>query len=75
MNSTISCLDAQQRFGTIINDATAGNVITITSDGKPAVVIIGADDYEGLLETLDILSDDDTMAAIREGIDDLRCRS
>jgi len=44
-----------------------GNEFTITRHGKPVAVILGHDEYEALVESLNILSDDDTMAAIRAG--------
>lgn len=40
--------------------------VVITKNGKPAAVLIGAEDYEALLETLEILSDPEMMAAIHE---------
>jgi prevent-host-death family protein len=40
--------------------------VEITKNGRRAAVLIGADDYDSLMETLDVLSDAETMAAIRE---------
>jgi antitoxin YefM len=39
---------------------------TITRHGKPVAVILSYDEYESLVETLNILSDDDAMDAIAE---------
>ncbi|MGC4850339.1 type II toxin-antitoxin system Phd/YefM family antitoxin [Micromonospora sp. DT15] len=44
-----------------------GTEFIITRHGKPVAVVLGYDEYESLVETLNILSDDDTMASIREG--------
>lgn len=41
--------------------------VTITRNGEPAAVLISPDDLESLEETLAILSDPETMAALREG--------
>ena len=41
--------------------------IEVSKNGRRAAVILGADDYDSLLETLDILSDRDLMDAIRQG--------
>lgn len=50
-----------------INDvADTDAEYTITRGGQPAAVLLSHDRYEGLLETLDILSDPDTMNAIAE---------
>lgn len=44
----------------------------ITKRGKPVAVMLSIDDYESLMETLDILSDPKAMAGIRRGLADLR---
>ncbi len=44
---------------------TGGEVI-ITLHGKPVAVLLAHDEYESLVETIDILSDDEAMAAIAE---------
>jgi len=38
----------------------------ITRHGRPVAVILGINEYESILESLNILSDDDTMAALDE---------
>ncbi|MBW3576628.1 MAG: type II toxin-antitoxin system Phd/YefM family antitoxin [Actinobacteria bacterium] len=45
--------------------------VTITRHGRPEAVLIPVDEYEELEETAEILSDDDTLAAIQRGLDDL----
>jgi antitoxin YefM len=45
--------------------------VTITRNGRPSAVVIPIDEYEALEETAEILSDDDTLAAIRRGLHDL----
>lgn len=45
--------------------------MTITRHGRPSAVLVPVDEYEALEETAEILSDDDTLAAIRRGLDDL----
>ncbi|VAX35461.1 hypothetical protein MNBD_UNCLBAC01-1744 [hydrothermal vent metagenome] len=45
----------------------------VTKRGKPVVVMLSMDDYEGLLETIDILSDKETVKRIKaakQGIKD-----
>ena len=44
----------------------------ITKRGKPVVVMISIEDYESLMETLDILADPQAMAGIRKGEADIR---
>ena len=45
--------------------------VTITRHGRPSAVVIPINEYESLEETAEILSDDDTLAAIRRGLDDI----
>ena len=44
----------------------------ITRRGKPEVVMMSIDDYEGLLETLEIESDPELMADIRQAEKDMK---
>ncbi len=39
--------------------------VAVTKNGVPAAVILSMDKYAGLLETLDILSDEQTMKSLR----------
>lgn len=45
--------------------------VTITRRGRPSAVLIPVDEYAALEETAEILSDDETLAAIRQGLDDI----
>ncbi|WP_055494788.1 type II toxin-antitoxin system Phd/YefM family antitoxin [Streptomyces sp. TP-A0356] len=59
--------DARDRLSEIVdNVAASGEAFVITKHGKPMAVILGADEYESLIETLNVLSDSDTMDAINE---------
>ena len=65
-----SLADAKNRLSELV--ATVEGTwerILITKNGKPAAVLIAPDDLESLLETLDVLSDPETMAAIKEARD------
>lgn len=42
--------------------------VEVTRNGRRAAVLLSADDYDGIMETLDILSDPGEVAAIREGM-------
>jgi prevent-host-death family protein len=59
--------EAREKLSELVDDvAVSSNAYTITRHGRPAAVLLGADEYESLIETLNILSDDDTLAAIAE---------
>ena len=66
--STLSLTEVRGNLREVVDGIvrTGGEVI-ITRRGKPLAALIAFDDYESLIETVDILSDDDTMAAIAEG--------
>ncbi|WP_028936561.1 type II toxin-antitoxin system Phd/YefM family antitoxin [Pseudonocardia spinosispora] len=41
--------------------------VVVTRNGRPAIVLISYEDLEAIEETLEILSDPETMKGIREG--------
>lgn len=43
----------------------------ITKRGKPVVVMMSVDDYDSLMETLDILADKETMKRLLKGEDEI----
>jgi prevent-host-death family protein len=46
--------------------------VTVTRNGLPAIVMLSDEDFEGMQLTIETLSDSDEMAAIAEGLADLR---
>ena len=66
-SSTLSLTDVRGNLREVVDSVvhTGGEVI-ITRHGKPVAVLLAFDEYESLIETVNILSDDDTMAAIAE---------
>jgi len=48
----------------------SGDAIVITKNGLPEAVLISMEKFEGMLETLEILSDDKTMKALRRSMRD-----
>jgi prevent-host-death family protein len=66
--------EARARFSEIVDAAqTTHERIEVTRNGRRAAVLLGADDYDTLLETLDILADADLMTAIAEAEAELAC--
>jgi prevent-host-death family protein len=51
--------------------AETGVEYIITRHGKPVAVVLAYDEYESMVETLNILSDTEAMSAIAEGEADL----
>ena len=59
--------DAKARFSEIVASAEATHErTTITKNGRPAVVIIAAEDLDSLEETLAIMSDPELLKAVRD---------
>ncbi len=54
-------LHTHQANGTHSED----EVITVTEDGQPVFAVLSWEAYESLIETLEVLSDPEAMAAIR----------
>jgi antitoxin YefM len=71
-SATLPITEIRDRLSEIIDDVnTSGTEWTITRHGRPVAVILGAEDYEALIESLNILSDDDVMSALDEADADI----
>lgn len=70
--TTLSLADARANLSKLVESAvTTHERFDVTRNGRRAAVILSADDYDSLLETVHILSDPEEMAAIRRGLADL----
>lgn len=70
--STLSVADARANLSRLIESAlTTHERFEVTRNGDRVAVLLSADDYDALLETVDILSRPDEVDAIRQGISDL----
>lgn len=71
--STISLADARSRFSQLIESAaTTHERFEITKNGERVALLIGADDFDALLETLEIMSDRQLTTEILESRDEVR---
>lgn len=70
---TISVTEAKARFSAIVDSAsTTHQRFEITRNGERVAMIIGADDFDSLIETLDILADRDQTREILQGMRELQ---
>lgn len=70
--TTLSVADARANFSRIVDSAGSTHErYEVTRNGRRIAVIIGADDYDALLETLDILADPESMSLLKQGLSDL----
>ena len=59
--------DARNRLSELVSDVEKTHArVTVTKHGHPAAVLISPDDLAAMEETLDILSDPQALAAIRQ---------
>ncbi len=72
MSKTVPVKDFRSNLAELLDEvADRREHVTVTRHGRPAAVMIPVDEYEALEETAEILSDDDTLAAIKQGLADL----
>jgi len=71
--TTIPLSDARARLSELVDEAVRTHErVEITRNGRRAAVLMSADDFDSLQETLDILADPEAMRDIEEGRRDLR---
>ena len=65
----VSVTEAKNKLLDLIRRLKANpEVVAITRDGTPAAVLLSMDQFEGLMETLEILSDPKTMRSLRRSV-------
>ena len=65
----LSLAEAQANLSNLVEAVlTTHERFELTRNGERVAVLLGADDYDSLLETLDILSSPDEVEAIRTGL-------
>lgn len=70
--TTLSLAEARANLSKLVESAvTTHERFEVTRNGARAAVLLSSDDYDALLETVDVLSRPDEVDAIRRGIGDL----
>jgi antitoxin YefM len=65
--TTQSLAAVKAHFSRVIDEVAGTHErVTVTKNGSPVVVILAVEDYESLMETLEILSDRKAAAEIRQ---------
>ncbi len=65
--TTQSLAAVKARFSQVIEEVTGTHErVVVTRNGSPVAVIMAVDDYESLMETLEVLSDRSAVSEIRE---------
>ena len=66
--TTIPLSDARARLSELVDEAVRTHErVDITRNGRRAAVLLSADDFDAMQETLDILSDPEAMREIEIG--------
>ena len=61
--------DASRSLAQIVKDLNESpGVVSVQRYGKPVLAIMTWDDYEGLMETLEIVRDDEAMESFRRAV-------
>lgn len=69
MKKFMTATDARKQLYDVIKKVqTPGFFVTLTLDGIPEAVVISFDEFEGLMETLEIMSDSELSRDLKEDI-------
>lgn len=72
MAKTVPFSDARTHLTELLDEIERVHEhVVITRNGRPAAVVMSQAEYESLLETLEVLSDKDLMAALAESEKDI----
>jgi antitoxin YefM len=70
--TTLPLAEARANLSKLVESAvTTHERFEVTRNGDRVAVLMSADDYDSLMETLDILSNPEEVEAIRQGLADL----
>ncbi len=68
---TVTLSDAKTNLARLLAEVDRlGERVVITRSGRPAGVLISVDEFEGLMETLEILADPEMAASVRRGLEE-----
>lgn len=72
IKTTLSATEVRNNFFDILDKISQTSIpYTITLGGKPKAVIMNAEEYESWAETLDIMSNPETVKGIEQGKKDI----
>ena len=67
--TTLSTADARAGFSKLVESAsTTHERFEVTRNGARAAVILGADDYDALIETIEVLSDPEAVRDVHRAL-------
>ncbi len=64
--------EARARLTELIGEVESKHEhVVITRNGRPAAVLLSTDEYDAIEETLEVLQDEETLAALRDSAADV----
>ncbi len=70
---TLPLTEARKDLSKLVDEVTSAHEhVTITRQGRPAAVVMSADEFESWQETLEILADPETMASLKRAERDIK---
>jgi antitoxin YefM len=73
MNKTISLKEARSRFSTIVDKVDRlSQRYVVTKNGVPKAVVMGAEEFESWVETLELMSNPKAVKALEQGLKEAR---
>lgn len=73
MAKTVPFTEARARLSELLDELEARHEhVVITRNGRPAAVLVPAEEQEVLEETLEVLQDEELLRALRESEDDVK---
>ena len=72
MAKIVPFTEARARLTELLDDVeTRHEHVVITRNGRPAAVVVSPDEWEALEETVEVLQDEELLAALRESQEDV----
>jgi len=68
----ISITEARNKFMKLPDQAAKHQILAVTRRNKEVMALMSWELYEGLLETIEVLSDPELMNHLKKGIDDVK---
>ena len=69
---SIPITEARNKFMQLPDQAAKDQIIAVTRRNKEVMAVMSWEMYEGLLETLEVLSDRELMNNLRKGVKDVK---
>src|SRR5437588_10235962 len=67
MARTVGVKEAHQQLAKLIRAAEGGDQVVITREGTPVAILLGTDEYNSIVATLEEMADPGALRALEEG--------